>query len=52
MKILKFGTKNAQFALKFGLKFENIFVMFEIKVLEFVLLQSLVENKNPYWDQK
>ena len=30
-----------------GLEFENIIVIFEISVLEFVLLQSLVQNKNP-----
>ena len=28
----------------FGLEFENIIVMFQISVLEFVLLQSLVQK--------
>ena len=36
-----------------GLKFENTFVLFEISMIEFVLLQSLVKSKNPQtWDQK
>ena len=29
----------------FGLEFENIFVMFQISDLEFVLLQSLVQKQ-------
>ena len=33
--------------LIFALEFENAIVIFEIDVLEFVLLQSWCKNKNP-----
>ena len=44
IKILKFGTKKARFPC-FRAGDWNIIVIFEISVLEFVLLQSLVQMK-------
>ena len=41
-RILKFGTKNALFEC-FGQQFWKTTVIFEISILEFVLLQSLMQ---------
>ena len=40
---LNLGPKMPDLCI-FGLGFENIFVMFEISILEFFLLQSLVQK--------
>ena len=31
----------------FGLEFEKVIVIFDINALKFLLLQTLVQNKNP-----
>ena len=43
IEILNLGPKMPNLCV-FGLEFENIIVMFQISVLEFVLLQSLVQK--------
>ena len=42
-KYLNLGPKMPDLRI-FALEFENIFIVFEISVLEFVLLQSLVQK--------
>ena len=42
-RIFKFGTKNALFEC-FGQQFWKTIVIFEISILEFVLLQSLMQK--------
>ena len=46
IKILKLESKNADLRI-FVLEYENANVIFEISVLEFVLLQSWCKSKNP-----
>ena len=46
VKILKFGIKKALFWC-FRDQFWKTIVIFKISALEFVLLQSLVQSKNP-----
>ena len=44
-KCQNLGPKIPNFCI-FGLEFENIFLIFEISLLKFVLLQSLVKEKH------
>ena len=47
MKTRKFRTKNALFS-QFRLKFEKIFVIFEISTLESVQIQKFVKKKKVF----